>query len=163
MPWLTYRDNLSIQSFLGGSEKSQDNTEWRWGKNEDLNLEKTKQTFFSNSFTFCHCGTYCMSMCMRCNNLSCKKKSQLKRRSRASIHSHSPLQCCQMVYFQTQNPNLGKFWNVLQLRMLLLLPLCSTLRQNGIFYFHLVCCTEKNLATLLLCLASTFLSGISVA
>jgi hypothetical protein len=26
-------------------------------------------------------------------------------------------QGCQMVYFQTKNPNLGKFWSVLQLKM----------------------------------------------
>jgi hypothetical protein len=28
------------------------------------------------------------------------------------------LQCFQMVYFQTKNPNLGKFWSVFQWNML---------------------------------------------
>jgi hypothetical protein len=27
-------------------------------------------------------------------------------------------QGCQMVYFQTKNPNLGKFWRALELKML---------------------------------------------
>jgi sulfite exporter TauE/SafE len=30
-----------------------------------------------------------------------------------------PKQGCQMAYFQTKNPNLGKFWRVLQWKMLL--------------------------------------------
>jgi hypothetical protein len=29
-----------------------------------------------------------------------------------------PDQCCQMVYFQTKNANLGKFWTVLQFKLL---------------------------------------------
>jgi hypothetical protein len=34
-------------------------------------------------------------------------------------------QCCQMAYFQTKNPNLGKFWKVLQWKMLVfLVPFC---------------------------------------
>jgi hypothetical protein len=65
------------------------------------------------------------------------------------------IRCCQMVYFLTKNPNLGKVWMVLQS------ILQSILRPNGIFYGHLVhfviiwyiipilvCCTDKNLATL---------------
>jgi hypothetical protein len=44
-----------------------------------------------------------------------------------------------MVYFQTKNPNLGKFWKVLQWKMLeVLRASLSILRQNGIFYGHLV-------------------------
>jgi hypothetical protein len=67
-----------------------------------------------------------------------------------------------MLYFQTQNPNLGKFWKVLQLKMLVIfMSISSILWPNGIFYGHLVhfvviwymfhvlvYCTEKNLATL---------------
>jgi hypothetical protein len=72
-----------------------------------------------------------------------------------------------MVYFQTKNPNLGKFWKVLQWKMLPFFSfILSILRPNVIFYGHfvstfkghlvyfspfwyvLVICTEKNLATL---------------
>jgi hypothetical protein len=41
-------------------------------------------------------------------------------------------QCCQMVYFQTKNYNLGKFWKACQWKMSVFL------RLNGIFYGHLV-------------------------
>jgi hypothetical protein len=58
-------------------------------------------------------------------------------------------QGCQMAYFQTKNPNLGKFWSVLQWKTL------EYLRANfadfmviGIFFPILVCCTKINLATL---------------
>jgi hypothetical protein len=49
-------------------------------------------------------------------------------------------QGCQMVYFQTQNPNLDKFWRVLQWKMLVyFMALLSILRPFGIFlYGHLV-------------------------
>jgi hypothetical protein len=43
-----------------------------------------------------------------------------------------PQQCCQKVYFQTKNPNLGKFWKVLQGKMLVFLCPFS------LFYGHLV-------------------------
>jgi hypothetical protein len=49
------------------------------------------------------------------------------------------LQCCQMVYFQTKNIYLGKFWKVLKLKMLVFfMAILSTLRQNGIIDCHLV-------------------------
>jgi hypothetical protein len=45
---------------------------------------------------------------------------------------------CQMVYFQTKNPNLGKFCNVLQRKMLVFLrPFCLIIRPNGMLYGHL--------------------------
>jgi hypothetical protein len=64
-------------------------------------------------------------------------------------------QGCQMVYFKTENPDLGKFW-------------CLAMKDIGKFYGHsidftaisyilwpfwyifsvLVCCTKKNLANL---------------
>jgi hypothetical protein len=67
-----------------------------------------------------------------------------------------------MVCFQTKNPNLGKFWRVLQWKMF------AFLCPFGLFYGHwkhfmtiwyilwsfgtflpvLVCCSKKNLATL---------------
>jgi hypothetical protein len=61
-------------------------------------------------------------------------------------------QSCQMVYFQTQNPYLGKFWKVLQWKMLVFLkPFCLfygemvyfmaiwySLWSFGIFCGHLV-------------------------
>jgi hypothetical protein len=73
-------------------------------------------------------------------------------------------QGCQMVCFQTKNPNLGKFWIVMQWKMLVyFMDTWSILRSFVIFYGHLVyvvCgifvyfpilvfCAKKNLATLL--------------
>jgi hypothetical protein len=78
-------------------------------------------------------------------------------------------QGCQMVYFQTKNPNLGKFWRALNWTMVIYFMAIW----NGIFFYHLVhfvfiwyilgsfvfiwyhfpvlvSCTKKNLATLLL-------------
>jgi hypothetical protein len=71
-------------------------------------------------------------------------------------------QCCQMVYFQTKNPNLGKFWKVFPWKTLkFFIAILSILWPNGIFngqlvhfvgiryiFTVLVFCTEKNLATL---------------
>jgi hypothetical protein len=68
-----------------------------------------------------------------------------------------------MVYFQTQNPNWGKFWRALDLEMLIYFTaICNILRTHGIFFDHLiyfvfiryifpvlVSCTKKNLATLI--------------
>jgi hypothetical protein len=49
------------------------------------------------------------------------------------------LQGCQMVYFQTKISNLGKFWKVLQRKMLLhFMAIWSILRPYGIFCCHLV-------------------------
>jgi hypothetical protein len=80
--------------------------------------------------------------------------------------SHRLQQGCQMVYFQTENSNLGKFWRVLQWKMLVFLwPF-------GLFYGRLVNivaigyilwsfwyifphCTKKNLATLVCSLTGT--------
>jgi hypothetical protein len=45
-------------------------------------------------------------------------------------------QGCQMVYFETQNTNLGKFWKVLQWKIYM--PILSILRPTGIFCGHLV-------------------------
>jgi hypothetical protein len=48
-------------------------------------------------------------------------------------------QGCQMVYFQTKNPNLGKFWSVLQWKMLVdFVAVRSILWQFGIFCGRLV-------------------------
>jgi hypothetical protein len=76
-----------------------------------------------------------------------------------------------MVYFQTKNPNLGKFWRPLDWKMLIyFMAIWNILQTFGIFYGHLgylmtmwyifrsfgtffpllVPCTKKNLATLLL-------------
>jgi hypothetical protein len=42
-------------------------------------------------------------------------------------------------YFQTKDPNLGKFWRVLQWKMLVyFMRIWSILRQIGLFYAHLV-------------------------
>jgi hypothetical protein len=67
-----------------------------------------------------------------------------------------------MVSFRTKNPNLGKFWRVLQWKILVyFMAIWSTFQPFDIFhglwvYFPpfwyilpvLVCCTKKNLATL---------------
>jgi hypothetical protein len=69
---------------------------------------------------------------------------------------------CQMVCFQTKNPNLGKFWRALDWKMLIyFMPIRNSLQTFGIFYNHLallcsfgtflpvlVSCIKKNLATL---------------
>jgi hypothetical protein len=48
-------------------------------------------------------------------------------------------QGCPMVCFQTKNPNLGKFWRVLQWKMLVyFMDTWSILRYFVIFYGHLV-------------------------
>jgi hypothetical protein len=48
-------------------------------------------------------------------------------------------QCCQMVYFQTKNPDLGKFWKVLQWKTLVFFSIIlSILRPNVVFYGHLL-------------------------
>jgi hypothetical protein len=45
----------------------------------------------------------------------------------------------QMVCFQTKNPNLGKFWRVLQWKMMVyFMDTWSNLRSFVIFYGHLV-------------------------
>jgi hypothetical protein len=74
-----------------------------------------------------------------------------------------PKQGCQMVFFLTKNPNFGKFWIILQWKMLvnfttvrsILLPFCI-LYGNFVYFVMilviftvLVCCTKKNLVTLL--------------
>jgi hypothetical protein len=49
------------------------------------------------------------------------------------------VQACQMVYFRTQNPNLGKFCRVVQWKMLVYFMLIwFILWSFGIFYGHLV-------------------------
>jgi hypothetical protein len=54
-------------------------------------------------------------------------------------------QGCQMVYFQTKNPSLGKFWSVLEWKMLILCchlvdvtVIWNILWHFGILYSHLV-------------------------
>jgi hypothetical protein len=44
-----------------------------------------------------------------------------------------------MVYFQTKNPNLGKFWRALHWkRLVYFMAIWNILRTFGIFYDHLV-------------------------
>jgi hypothetical protein len=48
-------------------------------------------------------------------------------------------QGCQMVYFQTKNPNLGNFWSAMQWKMLVnFMAIWSILLPFHIFYSHLV-------------------------
>jgi hypothetical protein len=69
------------------------------------------------------------------------------------------LQGCQMVYFQTKNPDCGKLWRGLQWKMLVYYKAIWSIFgyivwSFVIFYGYLVyfpvlvCCTKKNLATL---------------
>jgi hypothetical protein len=61
---------------------------------------------------------------------------QLQTGSQSSGNTN---QGCQMVCFQTKNPNLGKFWSVLQWKMLVyLMSIWSILRPLELFYGHLV-------------------------
>jgi hypothetical protein len=60
--------------------------------------------------------------------------------------THDCRQGCQMVYFQTKNPNLGKFWRALEWKPLVyfyenmeyLMTICCNLWQFGIVCGHLV-------------------------
>jgi hypothetical protein len=48
-------------------------------------------------------------------------------------------QGCQMVYFQTKNPNLGKFWRAIEGEGLVYsMAIWNTLLPFGTFYGHLV-------------------------
>jgi hypothetical protein len=50
-----------------------------------------------------------------------------------------PCQGCQMVYFKTKNPYLGKFWKALDWKLLVYYILIwNILRPLGIFCGHLV-------------------------
>jgi hypothetical protein len=65
----------------------------------------------------------------------CNRCASPKRR----LHNCTKLQDCQMVCFQTQNPNLGKFWRILQCkRMVYFMDSRSILWSFVIFYGHLV-------------------------
>jgi hypothetical protein len=68
-----------------------------------------------------------------------------------------------MVYFQTKNPNLGKFWKVFPWKMLefliVILYILWPLEHFVVIGYispMLVICTEKNLATLLRGLAKDY-------
>jgi hypothetical protein len=49
----------------------------------------------------------------------------------------APFKGCQMAYFQTKNPNLGRFWRVLQWKMVYFTVIWSILRPLGIFSGYL--------------------------
>jgi hypothetical protein len=72
-------------------------------------------------------------------------------------------QGCQMIYFQTRNPNLGKFWRFLQWKMLVYFMDIWSIYGRLIYFIaiwhsswpfckffprYVVCCIKKNLATL---------------
>jgi hypothetical protein len=84
-------------------------------------------------------------------------------RLHAKFRGSSPtiVQGCQMVCFQTKNSDLGKFWRVLQWKILVyFIAIWSILRPFGIFcgnyigiFFPVwIFWTKKNLATLQSCL-----------
>jgi hypothetical protein len=81
-------------------------------------------------------------------------KTKWKIGFRASVQ-----QGCQIVCFQTKNPNLGKFWSALEWKMLVHVMVISMVFWYiiwpfgnvvviGIFSLVLVYCVKKNLATL---------------
>jgi hypothetical protein len=54
-------------------------------------------------------------------------------------HNRAAVQGCQMVYFQTQNPSLGKFWRVLHWKMLVyFIVVLSILQPFCMFHGHFV-------------------------
>jgi hypothetical protein len=71
-------------------------------------------------------------------------------------------QGCQMVYFQTKNSNLGRFWRALEWKLLVSdIPIWNILRPFGIFAWSFgkfapfwENCVKKNLATLMLTVSS---------
>jgi hypothetical protein len=87
----------------------------------------------------------------------------IKQTIRASNKNMHLNQGCQMVYFQTSNPNLGKFWRALDWKVLIYFMVMWNISWTfGIFYDNqvhlvfiwyifpvLVLCTKKNLATLI--------------
>jgi hypothetical protein len=85
-------------------------------------------------------------LCVRCNFVSgyCFLGAPFSlenfRRNEKLSEGRPPLeQCCQMVCFQTKNPDLGKFWKVLQWTTLVFLwKFLPNLSPIGIFYGHLV-------------------------
>jgi hypothetical protein len=104
--------------------------------------------------------------------LSCKGRKVVRHRR---LRSSGGQQGCQMPDFQTKKSNLGKFWRVLQWKMLVyFMSILSTLRpwkifcghlvyfvaiwyilwSFGVFFPVLVYCTKKNLATLQLIIRS---------
>jgi hypothetical protein len=72
--------------------------------------------------------------------------------------THTQSQGCQMVYFQTKNPNLGKFLRILQLKIMVCTFYGGLVNFPAICYIFtvLVYCATKDLATLT---QSGFVSG----
>jgi hypothetical protein len=80
-------------------------------------------------------------------------------RELSGISSQDCLQGCQMAYFQTKNPNLGKFWSVCKLyghlvytynfHFVYFMAVWLILWTIWYIFPVLVCCTKKNLATLI--------------
>jgi hypothetical protein len=73
-------------------------------------------------------------------------KNPIKDGSRTTIIYIRMYQCCQMVYFQTQTPNLSKFWRALGWKMFMYIfyghleyfaDICDILWPFVIFYNHL--------------------------
>jgi hypothetical protein len=60
------------------------------------------------------------------------------RKERVGFQSGA-VQGCQMVFFKTKNPNLGKFWRALEWKKLVnYMAIWNILRPFGIFDGHLV-------------------------
>jgi hypothetical protein len=56
-----------------------------------------------------------------------------------SLPTNRPDQGCQMVYFHTQNPDLGNFWRSFEWKMMVhFSTIWNILRSFGIMYYHLV-------------------------
>jgi hypothetical protein len=62
-----------------------------------------------------------------------------RRKNAVRTEDRSVQQGCQMVSFQTKNPNLGKFWRAQDWKMLIYFKAIWNISQKfGIFYDHLV-------------------------
>jgi hypothetical protein len=107
-------------------------------------------------------GTLCRGEMFKCNQLRNQRRQKAVPKFANCFFSRWK-QGCQLVHFQTKKSHLGKFWRVLQWKILVyFIAIWSILRSIGIFYDHLVwyvvvvwyifpvlvCCTKKNLATL---------------
>jgi hypothetical protein len=94
--------------------------------------------FIDSDFTDCDltdCNFFLNSALMLVESLLMKHLMKVK----CSNDRHPSNQGCQMVCFQTKNPNLGKFWRVLQWKMLVyFVDTWSILQYFVIFYGHLV-------------------------
>jgi hypothetical protein len=95
-------------------------------------IETQRSHLLQKEFCIFRNPLFCLSMTVPTNLHKTSQKMMKRLKARSD-------QGCQMVYFQTKNTNLGKFWRVLKLKMLVyFIHIGSIFRPFGIFYSHLV-------------------------